>query len=113
MIGSVEVIESVVISEPTGVPIANLKRISNLKRFKCLKRTSIEVMNTCLEPLNHNQYTRNNKYAARIPRVRTEAGKKAFWFQGPKLYNELPNSLRQLDSFITFKYSLKQFYMDN
>ena len=81
--------------------------------FKCLKRTSIEVMNTCLEPLNHNQNTRNNKYAARIPRVRTEAGKKAFWFQGPKLYNELPSSLRQLDSFIIFKHKLKQFYMDN
>ena len=67
-----------------------------LLAFKCLKRTSIEVMNTCLEPLNHNQNTRNNKYAARIPRVRTEAGKKAFWFQGPKLYNELPSSLHQL-----------------
>ena len=81
--------------------------------FKCLKRTSIEVMNACLEPLNHNQNTRNNKYAARIPRVKTETGKKGFWFQGPKIFNELPNSLRQLDSFLLFKYKLKQFYLDN
>ena len=92
---------------------SNKKYKACLLVFKCLKRTSIEVVSTCLEPLNHNQYTRNNKYAARIPRVRTEAGKKAFWFQGPKLYNELPISLRQLDSFITFKHSLKQFYMYN
>ena len=69
--------------------------------------------NTCLEPLNHNQNTHNNNYAARIPRVRTEAGKKAFWFQGPKLFNELPSSLCQLDSLLIFKQSLKQFYMDS
>ena len=61
---------------------SNKKYKACLLVFKCLKRTSIEVMNTCLEPLNHNLNTRNNKYAARIPRVRTEAGKKAFWFQG-------------------------------
>ena len=92
---------------------SNKKYKACLLALKCLKRTSIEVMNTCLEPLNHNQNTRNNKYAARIPRVRTEAGKKAFWFQGTKLYNELPSSLRQLDSFLIFKQSLKQFYMDS
>ena len=67
----------------------------------------------CLEPLSHSQNTRNNKYAARIPRVRTEAEKKAFWFQGSKVYNELPGGLRHLDSFLLFKYELKQFYLDN
>ena len=66
-------------------------------------------MNACLEPLNHNQNARNNEYAARIPRVRTESGKKAFWFQGPKLYNELPSSLRQIDSFLIFIIIIKFF----
>ena len=81
--------------------------------FSCLKRTSLEVTNACIKPLNHNQNTCNNKYAAQIPRVKTEAGKKAFWFQGPKVYNELPSSLRQLDSFLLFKHKLKHFFMDN
>ena len=62
---------------------SNKKYKACLLVFKYLKRTSIEVMNTCLEPLNHNQNTRNNKCAARIPRVRTEAGKKAFWSKDP------------------------------
>ena len=59
-----------------------------LLAFKCLKRTSIEVMNTCLEPLNHNQNTHSHKCAARIPRVRTEAGKRLF---GSKVQNCIMN----------------------
>ena len=69
-------------------------------------------MNTSIKPLTHNQNTRNNKYAAQITRVKTEAGKKAFLFQGPKVYNELPSDLRQLDSSLPFKNKLKHFFMD-
>ena len=54
---------------------SNKKCKACLLVFKCLKRASIEVMNTCLEPLNHNQNTLNNKYAARLPRTKTETGK--------------------------------------
>ena len=89
----------------------NKKCKACLLAFKCLKRTSIEVMNTFLETLNHNRNTRYNKHADRIPRVRTEAGEKTFWFQDPKLYNELPSSLRQLDSFLIFKQNQEVFYM--
>ena len=49
-----------------------------LLAFKCLQRTSVEVMNTCLAPLNHNQNIRNNENAVRIPRVRREAGTEFF-----------------------------------
>ena len=43
---------------------------------------------TKVMPLNHNQNTRNNKYAARIPRVKTEAGKRPF---GSKVQNCMMN----------------------
>ena len=70
--------------------------------FRCLKRASLELMNACIIPVKHNQNISNNKYATQI-RVKTETGIKAFWFQGPKVCNELPRSLRQLDSFLLFK----------
>ena len=40
-------------------------------------------------------------------KIETEAGRKDFWFQDSKAYNELPSSLRQSDSFLLFKYKLK------
>ena len=66
----------------------NQKYKAYLLAFKCLKRTSIEVMNTCLEPFNHNQNTRNNKYATRRPRVSTEARKRPF---GSRVQNFIMN----------------------
>ena len=49
-------------------------------------------------------------YAAtlRIPRVKTEAAKKSFWFQGPSCLNELPIDIRSLDSIVVFKHRLKE-----
>ena len=100
-----------------GCKLIQIEKNNNYKAcllaFKCLKRTSIKVMNTCLEPLNHNKNTFYNKYAAQTPRAGTEAGKKVFWFQGPKRYNELLSSLCQLDFLLILKQNLKFFYMDS
>ena len=52
--------------------------------------------------------TRGNKATLRVPRVRTEAAKKSFWFQGPSCFNELPIDIRSLDSIVVFKHRLKE-----
>ena len=38
--------------------------------------------------------TRNNNKSVVIPKVRTEAGRKTFSFQGAKVFNNLPNNLQ-------------------
>lgn len=42
-----------------------------------------------------------------FPKVRLEAGRKSFSYFGPKLYNDLPSSLKRL-SVVTFKNKMKQ-----
>ena len=44
-------------------------------------------------------------------KVRTEAGRKLFLFQGSKLYNQLPDALKQERSIMNFKRKCEQ--LDN
>ena len=67
---------------------------ADLLIFKCLQGTTIPDFACCSERVNHNNGTRRNKTTLRIPRVRTEAAKKSFWFQGLVCFNELPIDIR-------------------
>ena len=47
--------------------------------------------------------TRGNNKNLLLPKVRTEAGRKLFQFQGSKLYNKLPDALKKEQSIMNFK----------
>ena len=51
--------------------------------------------------------TRNNNIMARLPYVKLEAARKSFYFQGAKIYNELPREIRSETSHLKFKSLLK------
>ena len=75
--------------------ILNQKKFkADLLIFKCLQGTAIPNFASYAERVSHNYGTRDNKATLRVPRVRTEAAKKSFWFQGPSCYNELPTGIR-------------------
>jgi len=61
--------------------------------------------------LQHTKNTRGNNSLLKLPRVKLEFERKGFYFFGAKVYNELPNEIRQLSEFESFKKSLKdQFF---
>ena len=94
-----------------GVDFAGLFKVacaSCYLIFKCLQGTTIPNFASYAERVSHNYGTRGNKATLRVPRVRTEAAKKSFWFQGPSCYNELPIEIRSLESFVVFKHRLKE-----
>ena len=47
--------------------------------------------------MQHNYGTRN--ISVRIPKMRTEYGKKSVWFNGGKVFNELPVEIRNNENF--------------
>ena len=51
----------------------------------------------------HHKETRGNNKNLLLPKVRTEAARKSFLFQGSKLYNKLPDALKQEQSIMNFK----------
>ena len=89
--------------------ILNQKKFkADLLIFKCLQGTNNPNFVCYGERVNHNYGTRRNKTTLRIPRVKTEAAKKSFWFQGPACFNELPIDIRSLESFVAFKHRLQE-----
>ena len=89
--------------------ISNQKKYKiDLLMFKCLQGTSVDNFASYGERVSHNYCTRGNKATLRVPRVRTEAAKKSFWFQGPSCFNELPIDIRSLEFIILFKKRLKE-----
>ncbi|XP_057294693.1 uncharacterized protein LOC130623235 [Hydractinia symbiolongicarpus] len=61
------------------------------------------IQNVQYEFIEHRINTRGNKSLLRVPRVRTEAGRKTTCYQGTLLFNKLDLPLRNEKSFIIFK----------
>ena len=78
------------------------RRISKMSWVK--RVSSVDVLSRCNEERSLKRIIRQRllKFIGHV--IREES---------IKLYNELPSSLRQIDSFLIFKQNLKQFYMDN
>ena len=45
-----------------------------------------------------------------LPKVRNETARKSFYFKGSKLFNDIPNEMKDLNSFMIFKTGIVEFY---
>lgn len=70
--------------------------------FKILHKID-NVSNIQYELVNHNINTRGNKSQIRLPKVRTEAGRKTTSYYGAQLFNTLNLDVRNEKSFVNFK----------
>ena len=55
------------------------------------------------ERFDHGKETRGNRSRLVLPKVKTEAGRKTFAFQGALIFNGLPTDLMNEPYFINFK----------
>ena len=62
--------------------------------------------------IQHQKETRGNNINLLLPKVRTEAGRKSFLFQGSKIYNKLPDALKGEKSVMAFKRQCDQIDCD-
>ena len=65
-------------------------------------------MKNYFEINKHNLRTRNQGILVKVPKVKLEFGKKAFFSSGAKLYNTLSVDIRSTTDFSIFKNKLKQ-----
>ena len=77
---------------------------------KCLDKNTTEHFHNYFELLQHRIGTRNNHVSLKLPKVKTEYGKRSVQFLGAKIYNSLPLSLKKVENFAKFKSELKCFY---
>ena len=78
--------------------------------FDSIYGYSCEVFQNYFERLNHLHNTRNNNLSLKFPKVRTEFGRKGFYFLGAKAFNDLPLSVRLFEIDQNLKMLWKNIY---
>ena len=67
---------------------------------------------TISEKVDQEKAKRVNGRNLKIPKVKTETAKRAFYFSGVKTYNALPAHLKTETFYLPFKQGLKEHFMD-
>ena len=73
---------------------------------QCMDGNTCEQFKHYFEINNHIKSTRNGNKLMKLPKVKLEFGRKAFKFQGAKVYNELPLIIRESKSSTDFREKL-------
>ena len=89
---------------------ANYKLRSSILVRKCIDKLTCSNFHDYFHLLSHEKHTRNNMNTLTLPKVRTEFGRKGFFFMGAKVYNELPLSIRMEKDFDKFSNLVKSFF---
>ena len=80
--------------------------------FKCQKGLAPRLFEGYFKKIQHRKETRGNNISLLLPKVRTEAGRKSFLFQGSVLFNKLPNAFKREQSIVNFKRQCDQLDCD-
>ena len=78
--------------------------------YKCLKNDVCANFSNYFTTITSQTITRNNGLLIRLRKVKTEVARKSFYFQGARLYNELPREIRNSDTITQFKKFLNELY---
>ena len=70
---------------------------------KCLKGEACVNFHNYFEFIQHEKCTRNNKHSLKLPKCKLEFGKKAFYYMGAKLFNDLPLLIRKEIDKVNFR----------
>ena len=106
----------VINSNRHSVKLEKVSSIRNKMRalevFKTLNGVSPDAFQNYFTRVNHSQRTRANTKNIVFPNVKSEAGKKAFSFQGAKVFNKLTDEMKTETSILRFKDLCKHFNFD-
>ena len=75
---------------------------------QCMDRNVCNNYHDYFERIQHVKNTRNNGISVRIPKIRLESTKCAFYYNRAIEFNKLPKDIREIDSFMLFKRKLKK-----
>ena len=82
-----------------------------LLTYKCLNNLAPSYLTDLIEKkASTRQLRSNNKNLLKIRKPKIEKGRQSFSYAAPKLWNELPSSVKESSSLATFKKNLKTHY---
>ena len=80
--------------------------------FQCLNGLAPPDFMEYFQRVKHGKETRGNENSLLLPRVKSEAGRKTFAFQGAKIFNKVPNRLKRETSKLKLKSYCNGFNFD-
>ena len=88
----------------------NILKFHDLYKFHCVLDTRSKLLNGHYRT-THNLNTRNNKMA--VPKFqRLTRTQQSLTYRGPTCWNDLPETIRNIDSLVQFKKAVKKYYID-
>ena len=100
----------------SSVKLPSINHIRNrmcaVEVFKCLNGLAPPDSMEYFKRVKHSKATRGNEHNLMLPRVKSEAGRKTFAFQGVKIFNKVPNKLKSETSILNFKSYCKDINFD-
>ena len=78
--------------------------------FKCLKGSPPMFFKDYFKAFRTIHNTRGSGKNLMLPKVRTGTARKPFYFNGSKLFNDIPNEMKDLNSVMIFKTRILEFY---
>jgi hypothetical protein len=90
---------------PSVNEIRNRKFVHEV--FKCLHGLVPMPLQESFTRVLHTKNTRGNNVDLHLPKVKTEAGRKRFAYQGAIIFNKLPSDLKTEQSILFFKNTCK------
>ena len=78
--------------------------------FKCLKGSPPMFFKDCLKAFRTIHDTGGSGKNLMLPKVRTETARKSFYFNGSKIFNDIPNEMKDLNSVMIFKTRILELY---
>ena len=79
---------------------------------KCLNGIAPMAFHNYFTRVSHSKCTRGNNKNIAIPKIRTEAGKKIFEYQGAIIFNKLSSDLKTEQSLLRFRHNCNNFNFD-
>ena len=83
--------------------ISRRRMHTNCLTFKCLNGIVPLFFKNYFNKRSGHYQTRSHGQDLVLQRVRTEMAKRSFYYTGAKYFNELPTSIRNSKSYVTFK----------
>jgi len=78
--------------------------------IKCIKGNAPDLFDNYFTYVRHNYNTRQNVFNVTVPKVDTEAAKKALYYSGAVSFNNMSRSLKEINSLLLFKSNLKDMF---
>ena len=110
---AVEIIKLNVTSQLHLPDIINSSKIQTCPIVKkCLENNICSNFVGHFERSQHGKNTRNNNIGVKIPKIKFESTKKAFFYRGAIEFNKLPRDIRVIESYMMFQTAITKHFMN-